>query len=112
MRRSRQPWSFMGLVRGVVEPKREAIGGTGSLSNTPNVIGFQHVIGVRALVKFSAILLYPILQKLGNEGTLLSATCSHEIMIFAVADEVKKQLIEIPFLGLVHGIERDPNQRW
>jgi hypothetical protein len=35
-----------------------------------------------------------------------------EIMVFAIADEVKKQLIEVPFLGLCHGIECEPNQRW
>jgi hypothetical protein len=33
-------------------------------------------------------------------------------MVFAIADEVKQELIERPLLGLCHGIERDPNQRW
>ena len=78
----------------VIKDRLEAIGGTWSLFNTPNLIGFQHVIGVRALVKFSAILLDHILQKRGNEGTLFWATGSHEIMVFAIADEVKQELIK------------------
>jgi len=56
MRRSRQPWSFMGLVRGVIEHRREAIGCTGLLSNAPNLICFEYVIRVRTLVNFSTIL--------------------------------------------------------
>jgi len=72
----------------------------------------QNVIRVCALVNFSTILIYKIYQEFCHEYTLLSATCSHEIMIFAIADEVEKQLIEIPFLGLCHGIERYPDQRW
>src|SRR5215510_16509709 len=109
MRRSRQPWSCMSLIQRFVERRREAIGCTGLLSNAPNLIRFQHVIGVRAPVKLSAILVYHILQKPGNEGTLLWATCSHEIMVFAITHEVKEQLIEIPFLGLRHGIQGYPD---
>ena len=96
----------------MVKHRLEGIGCTGSLSNTPHVIGFQDVIGVRALVNFSAILVYHILQKPGNECTLRSTACSHEIMVFAITHEMKEQLIEIPFLGLVHGSERYPDQGW
>jgi hypothetical protein len=96
----------------VIKDRLEAIGCTGSLSNTPNVIGFQDVIGVCARVNFSTILLYQICQEFCHEYTLLGATGSHEIMIFAIADEVKEQLIKIPFLGRCHSIERDPNQCW
>jgi hypothetical protein len=90
----------------------EAIGCIGSLSNAPNVIRFQNGIGVSAPIKLSAILLYQICQEFCHECALLSATCSHEIMVFAVTHEVKEQLIKIPFLGLFHGIERYPDQRW
>src|SRR4030095_4153205 len=112
MRRSRQPWSCMGLPRRFVEHRREAIGCTGLLSNAPNLIRFEYVIRVRTLVNFSTILVDHLFQKPSNEGTLLWTTGSHEIMIFAIADEVKKQLIKIPFLGLCHSIEREPNQCW
>jgi hypothetical protein len=92
--------------------KAEAIDCTWSSANAPNLVCFQHVLRVRALVNFSGILVYQILQKASDEGTLFWATGSHEIMVFAITDKVKEQLIEIPCVGLCHGIERDPHQRW
>jgi hypothetical protein len=33
-------------------------------------------------------------------------------MVFAVTHEMKEQLIEIPFLGLCHGLQGYPDQGW
>jgi hypothetical protein len=33
-------------------------------------------------------------------------------MVFAITHEVKEQLIEIPFMGLCHGIQGYPDQGW
>jgi hypothetical protein len=67
--------------------KAEAIDCTWSSANAPNLVCFQHVLRVRALVNFSGILVYQILQKASDEGTLFWATGSHEIMVFAITDK-------------------------
>jgi hypothetical protein len=112
MRRSRQPWSFMSLVRRFVEHRLEAIGCTGSLSNAPNLIRLQKVICVSASVKLSAIRLHHMFQKSGNACTLLSATGSDSIVIIAVTNEVKAHVVKRPFLRCIHSFKGQPDQRW
>jgi hypothetical protein len=49
---------------------------------------------------------------LWNEHALFWATSPDELMVLAVTYEMKQQLIKISFLGRVHGLQDQPDQRW
>ena len=97
---SGQPWSSLDSSEESWSVGERQSAARGRYPTLQMSYAFRMSSDVGAPVKLSAILLHHILQKSGNECTLLWATCSDYIVVFAVSNEVKEHLVEISFLGL------------